>query len=209
MQERSLFSADNVDAECRRIRIADAELSFYEQVFSVEQSDQYLQALLANTPWRHDQITIHGKTMPLPRLQAWYSDVESVLHYSGMRVEPLAWTEALLSIHERVWSLTGLRFNGVLANCYRNGNDSVGWHSDNEAEFGTDPIIASVSFGESRQFDLKHLFKDDVQTIRCQLSHGSLLVMGNGVQKFWKHQLPKRKNITQPRVNLTFRNIVQ
>lgn len=209
MQERSLFSVDYSSSDCQHIRIPDAELSFYEQAFSVDESDRYLHALMQNTAWRHDQITIHGKTIPLPRLQAWYADAGLDLHYSGMTLEPLDWTEDLRSIHERLRLLTGLQFNGVLVNCYRDGSDSVGWHRDNEAEFGPDPIIASVSFGATRQFDLKHLSKDHVKTVKCQLSHGSLLVMGATVQQFWKHQLPKRKLITQPRINLTFRNIVQ
>ena len=208
MAEQALFSFDQPGSDYQRIQIPDAELLMYEQAFSVNESERYLRTFIEQTPWRHDEITIHGRTIPLPRLQAWYADNDAVLHYSGMSVEPLAWTPELLSVADRVAELSGLRFNGVLLNCYRDGYDSVGWHSDDEQEFGPDPIIASVSFGETREFVLKHRFNDDLKPVKCQLTHGSLLVMGRGTQTHWKHQLPKRKRVTKPRINLTFRNIV-
>ena len=208
MSEQAQFSFDLSGSDYQRIQIPDAELSMYEHAFSPAESDRYLQSFIDNTPWRHDEITIHGRTIPLPRLQAWHADKDAVLHYSGMSVKPLAWTDELLSTGERIAELSGLRFNGVLLNYYRDGFDSVGWHSDDEQEFGLDPIIASVSFGATREFVLKHRFKDDVKPVKCQLTHGSLLVMGKGTQTHWKHQLPKRKRVTEPRINLTFRNMV-
>jgi alkylated DNA repair dioxygenase AlkB len=207
MLEQALFNFGQPGNGYQRIQIADAELSMFEHAFSAAESDRYLQTFIDNIPWRCDEINIHGRTIPLPRLQAWYADKDAVLHYSGMSVEPLAWTSELFSIGERVTELSGLRFNGVLLNCYRDGFDSVGWHSDDEQKFGPDPIIASVSFGATREFVLKHRFKDDVKPVKCQLTHGSLLVMGKGTQTHWKHQLPKRKLVTKPRINLTFRNM--
>jgi len=208
MSEQAQFSFDFPGSDYQRIQILDAEISMVERAFSVAESDRYLQSFIDNTPWRHDEITIHGRTIPLPRLQAWCADKDAVLHYSGMSIKPLAWTDELLSIRERIAELSGLRFNGVLLNYYRDGFDSVGWHSDDEQEFGPDPVIASVSFGATREFVLKHRFKDDGKPVKCQLTHGSLLVMGKGTQTHWKHQLPKRKRVTTPRINLTFRNMV-
>ena len=208
MPEQSQFRFAQPAAGPTWIDIADAELSFYERAFSVDEADRYLRTLMAETPWRRDHITIHGRTIPLPRLQTWYADDGATLNYSGLSVPACAWTRDLVSIRDRVTELTGLRFNGVLLNCYRDGNDSVGWHSDNEAEWGPNPVIASVSFGATRDFMLKHLTLEEVDPVRCVLSHGSLLVMGDGVQTHWQHQLPKRKRVTEPRINLTFRNRV-
>jgi alkylated DNA repair dioxygenase AlkB len=208
MREQSLFSFDEPDGHPELIEIPDAALTIYHHAFSDEEANHYLKALMTNTPWRHDDIQIHGKLIPLPRLQQWYCDEYTVLRYSGMSLQPLRWTDELLSIRAHLKRLTDLSFNGVLVNCYRNGNDSVGWHRDNELQFGKNPVIASVSFGAARDFVLKHLYKAHEQPIKCSLSHGSLLIMGDTVQNYWKHQLPKRKDVALPRINLTFRNIV-
>lgn len=206
MLEQSQLNFDRAQAACEVIPIADAQLSLYADAFSTDESDHYLDTLIRRTPWRHDDITIHGRTIPLPRLQAWYGEKDAVLRYSGMSVPPLVWTDDLLSIRNRVASVTGLNFNAVLLNYYRDGKDSVGWHSDDEREFGPHPIIASVSFGASREFVLKHSVKAHVKNVKCTLTHGSLLVMGDTVQNYWKHQLPKTRRVTAPRINLTFRN---
>jgi alkylated DNA repair dioxygenase AlkB len=208
VREQLFFGVEPATANCVRRPIPDAELTFFERAFSSAESDHYFDALTRATPWRHDEITIHGRTIPLPRLQAWYAEAEAVLNYSGMRVPACVWTDDLLSIKRRINVLTGLDFNGVLLNYYRDGNDSVGWHSDNEVEFGPHPIIASVSFGATREFVLKHARDKTAATVSCALTHGSLLLMGRTVQNFWKHQLPKRKRVTEPRLNLTFRTIV-
>jgi alkylated DNA repair dioxygenase AlkB len=200
---------DEPSADVRRIAISDAELTYYRQAFSVDESNRFTRDLIENTPWRHDKIRMHGKSTPLPRLQAWYSHADAPLRYSGMRVEALKWTDQLKSIGQRVKALSGLDFNGVLLNCYRDGNDHVGWHSDDESEFGPNPIIASVSFGAARDFILKHRLRGDEKSVKVLLESGSLLVMGSNVQTHWQHQLPKRKRISEPRVNLTFRNIHQ
>ncbi|MFT4582711.1 MAG: alkylated DNA repair dioxygenase AlkB [Gammaproteobacteria bacterium] len=200
-----LFEEPNGDV--RRIAILDAELTYYRQAFSLDESTQFTRDLMANTPWRQDEIKIHGRAIPLPRLQAWYSDEGAALSYSGMHVEALRWTDELKSIGQRIKALSGLEFNGVLLNCYRDGHDHVGWHSDDESEFGPNPIIASVSFGAARDFILKHRFRRDEKPVKILLEAGSLLVMGRNVQTHWQHQLPKRKRIAEPRLNLTFRNI--
>ncbi len=116
-------------------------------------------------------------------------------------------TDPLNAIRERVRKLTGVSFNGVLVTLYRDGNDSVGWHSDDEKEFGEDPIIGSVSFGETRDFVLRHRYRRELPHVKCALRHGSLLLMGRGSQTRWAHQLPKRKRIARPRINLTLRTV--
>lgn len=208
MLELSLF--DEPPARDAGIEIAfhDAALTFYPDAFTASEADRYLGALLDTTPWRADTITIHGKSIPLPRLQAWYCDHDWPLHYSGIRVPALAWSETLRLIRVRLNDLIGLDFNGVLVNCYRDGNDSVGWHSDDEAEWGPNPVIASVSFGATRDFVLKHRRDKQIKPVTCPLTHGSLLLMGDQVQNAWQHQLPKRRRVTSPRVNLTFRNLL-
>jgi alkylated DNA repair dioxygenase AlkB len=206
LSQQSLFDSEP-ESDRRRIDLPDAELDFYPSAFSTAEADQHFELLRRDTPWRHDQILIHGKRIPLPRLQAWYADADVPLIYSGMRIAPLAITTPLDAIRKRVLDLTGLSFNGVLVTLYRDGNDSVGWHSDDEAEFGPDPVIGSVSFGHARDFILKHRYRADLAPVKCPLTHGSVLLMGPGSQTRWAHQLPKRKRITEARINLTLRNV--
>ena len=208
MHEQSLFADPPARESVLEIPIRDAVLRYHAHAFSGCEADRYFDALFETTPWRADTITIHGKSIPLPRLQAWYCDHDWPLHYSGMAVSALAWTPVLRSIRERVCELSGRDFNGVLVNCYRDGNDNVGWHSDDEAEWGPNPVIASVSFGATRDFVLKHRRDKAVKPVTCPLTHGSLLVMGETVQNTWQHQLPKRRRVTAARINLTFRNLL-
>ncbi len=208
MHEQSLFVDPPLRETVLEIPLRDATLKFHAQAFGADEADHYFDRLLKTTPWRTDMITIHGKSIPLPRLQAWYCDHDWPLHYSGMTVPALPWTEVLRSIRARVHELAGLDFNGVLVNCYRDGNDSVGWHSDDEAEWGPNPVIASVSFGATRDFVLKHRRDKSEKPVTCPLTHGSLLLMGDTVQNTWQHQLPKRRRVTNSRINLTFRNLL-
>jgi alkylated DNA repair dioxygenase AlkB len=123
-------------------------------------------------------------------------------------LRPCAWTAQLLEIRSRVESLSGARFNAVLLNYYRDGNDSVAWHADDEPELGPAPIVASASFGASRPFELKHRRRSDLDKVRMILHDGSLIVMGKTLQSNWIHQLPKVRSLDSPRINLTFRRIV-
>jgi len=147
-----------------------------------------------------------GKEVLVPRLQAWYGDTTTDYRYSGLRFTPLPWTPVLLDIKAEIESNFGMHFNSVLLNYYRNGQDSVAWHSDKEAALGPDPLIASVSLGIERKFDLKRR-DGNKQKISLGLADGSLLIMGRGLQQHWSHQIPKQPWITQPRINLTFRFI--
>lgn len=149
-----------------------------------------------------------GKTVPIPRLQCWMGDPQARYGYSGMRLKPGPWQQPVSAIRARVRQLTGQEFNSVLLNYYRDGQDSVAWHADDEPELGPEPVIASVSFGAERVFQLKHKFRSDAPRHRLILSSGSLILMDRTLQNKWLHQIPKSKSVTSPRINLTFRTII-
>lgn len=168
----------------------------------------YLNSLITQVVWEQKSSIIKGVSYKQPRLVAWYGDPGTTYTYSGSRNDPLNWIPLLLGLKERVERALNVVFNSVLANYYRNGNDSIGSHSDNEKELGDDPIIASLSFGSTRTFELKYCDKKkNIPDIQLELSAGSLLVMRGTTQKFWKHSIPKNLSVKEPRVNLTFRKI--
>ena len=144
----------------------------------------------------------------MPRLQAWFGEAHCRYAYSGLQLPPLPWTPALLELRARVEGLAGRPFNSVLLNYYRDGRDSVSWHSDDEKELGPDPVVASLSLGAPRRFQMKHRSRGDLPRPAWELGHGSLLLMGRGSQTGWRHQLPKQPGVKEARVNLTFRSIV-
>jgi len=188
-----------------RYDLPDAELTLYEGFFSKNDADRLYTTLLQNTGWKQEPITVYGKTYPTPRLTAWYGDPATSYTFSGSKWQPHPWNEDLLFIKREVEKTTGAAFNSVLLNLYRNGNDSVSWHRDNEEEFGPNPTIASVSFGETRPFHIRHKFRKELKKVEIPLTHGSLLLMAGPMQHFWEHQVPKTAKPIQPRINLTFR----
>ncbi|HEY9032557.1 MAG TPA: alpha-ketoglutarate-dependent dioxygenase AlkB [Pseudomonadales bacterium] len=165
------------------------------------QADDWFAQLYPIIDWRQDTIRIAGKHIPLPRLQAWYG--EHAYRYSGIDMAAASAPPLLEQIRQQVEQLTGRHFNAVLANLYRNGNDSVGWHSDDEPELGPAPVIASLSLGALRRFSLRPA--GGGQSLQLELAHGSLLLMTAGVQADWQHALLKAPAIKRPRINLTFR----
>ncbi len=187
--------------------LEDADLVLIENFFSKEESDSLYSQLLKNINWMETKIVVYGKEHDTPRLTAWYGDLGTEYTYSGLKMNPFPWTKDLLFIKEKVDSEAGVNFNSVLLNLYRTGQDSVGWHRDNEKEFGTNPVIASVSFGETRPFHLKHKFKKNIEKVIIPLTHGSLLIMKGTTQHYWEHQIPKTVKDISPRINLTFRII--
>lgn len=168
-------------------------------------ADALLAALFDSVAWEQHRITLFGKSVPVPRLTAWYGDAGASYRYSGLTVEPRPWTAELLALKRAVDAAAGSTFNSVLLNLYRDQNDSVAWHADDEPELGTNPLIASVSLGEVRRFQLRHNATKEVRTL--VLPHGSLLVMAGATQHTWKHRVPKETSPRGPRVNLTFRVI--
>ncbi|MGV3589178.1 MAG: alpha-ketoglutarate-dependent dioxygenase AlkB family protein [Adhaeribacter sp.] len=190
-----------------QLLMPNAEIYFWPQFFSPAQSDYYLAELIRTVGWQQDKIKMFGKELPLPRLTAWYGDPGKSYRYSGITNIPLPWLPVLLPLKEAVEVAAGHTFNSVLLNYYRHGQDSMGWHSDDEPELGPNPVIASVSFGQTRRFDFRHRHDKNIPKKSIWLENGSLLLMQGPTQHYWQHQVPKATKLTQPRLNLTFREI--
>lgn len=186
-----------------------ADVRLYESIFDLETRDRYWTHLLSDTRWQQDYLPIYDKQIPLPRLTAWYGDPDKAYSYSGIEMQPNPWTATLLEIRARVETIANRRFNSVLLNLYRHGKDGVAWHSDDESQLGTQPAIASVSFGATRRFSFKHKYRKDLKPIHLDLTSGSLLLMQGNTQHDWLHQVPKTAKPVEPRINLTFRTIVE
>ncbi|MDR5590887.1 alpha-ketoglutarate-dependent dioxygenase AlkB [Christiangramia sp. SM2212] len=187
--------------------IPDGNLEYYPDFLSLSQADKAFNFLMNAEVWRQDKIKMFGKEILQPRLTVLFGEVGKSYKYSGLEMHPIPFPEELKEIKEKCQSSPlNTEFNVCLANLYRDGSDSMGWHADDEKELGINPIIASISLGAERVFHLKH---KKIQTARqkIRLQHGSLLIMKGTTQEFWKHQLPKSKKVDSPRVNLTFRNI--
>lgn len=225
----AVHGLDGVDGY--RIAVPNGELIYIEQFFSQKISDRSVEYFLENdtvdwrtakwkqmTPeqlaairftniaWKQDSINLYGKTMPLPRLTAWYGDSGKSYTYAGIRSEPNEWNKGLLYLKQETERLADTEFNGVLLNWYRDGEDYLNWHADDEKELGRNPIIGSVNFGETRDFLLRRNI-DASQKISLPLKHGTLLIMRGELQHHWQHSVPKRKRVSGSRFNLTFRRI--
>lgn len=201
-----LFSSDaHVPAGLTPIPVVDGELAFMPQLPLPLANDLVLARLISETDWRSDTITLWGKQFLQPRLTAWHGD--AAYRYSGLTLTPQPFTELQEIIRQAVQTVTGCTFNSVLLNYYRDGRDSMGMHSDDEAELGVDPAIASVSFGAERVFILRH--KSSGERLRLKLSDGSLLLMAGSLQKHWSHGINKTTKVLGPRINLTFRTILK
>lgn len=201
-----LFSNQNA---LRKTILLDenCEAYVYPDFFTLNESQYFFENLLAKINWHQDEIRIYGKLVKTPRLSAWYSDEGKRYGYSKIVLTPLPLIDELKQIKERVEAETGSVFNSVLLNLYRNGEDSMGWHRDNEPELGINPDIASVSFGATRIFKLRP-YKTKTPVKSIELGSGSLLMMKGGTQHLWEHSVPKTKRVNSPRINLTFRTIV-
>ena len=184
----------------------DLEIDLYQDKRLDEKKDLWFKSCLHNLNWETGFIKIFGKTHQIPRLQAWYADNEIEYTYSGKKLQRHNWNYLLLEIKERIESITSFKFNSVLANLYRDGNDSMGLHSDDEKELGKNPVIASLSLGESREIYFKH--KNKKSNLVIPQASSQLMVMHGKTQKYWKHEIKKTKKIKKPRINLTFRNII-
>jgi alkylated DNA repair dioxygenase AlkB len=196
-------------AGLERIPMSDAEV-FYLDRLELAQSDmEILRLLIAEVPWRSEEVAMWGRKIPQPRLTSWHGDAGSVYAYSGIELHPSPWTSLLLDIKTRIEAAVGSAFNSVLINYYRDNRDSIGFHSDNEPELGEQPIIASLSLGQERTFILKHKRSKAAEPVRLRLASGSLLLMKGDTQRYWRHGVLKESRPCGPRVNLTFRTIVR
>jgi alkylated DNA repair dioxygenase AlkB len=186
--------------------LPDAELDFDPDFLPVARADQLFEELRREIAWETHRIKLFGRAIDSPRLSCWIGDAGASYVYSGSRFEPRPWPVALSALREEVSQAAGANFNSVLANLYRDGGDSMGWHSDNEPELGTRPVIASLSLGAVRRFAFKPRHGDGKPLV-LSLPHGSLLLMRGDTQKNYRHALPKTAKPVGERINLTFRRI--
>jgi len=188
------------------LHLPDAEIIYYPHFFDKKEAYAIFDQLANEIPWQQDDIKVFGKTHPQPRLTALFGNEGKPYSYSNIKMQPHPWNLLLLKIKSYVEIVTDTNFTTVLLNLYRDGKDSNGWHADNEKELGTNPVIASLSFGAERSFHLKHN-TDKSQKKSIVLENGSLLLMKGTTQHFWKHQIPKTSKPIASRINLTFRFI--
>ncbi|OUS26276.1 hypothetical protein A9Q99_18775 [Gammaproteobacteria bacterium 45_16_T64] len=207
MEQTGLFG--NAEEAPEIIKLPDGELILHRGFLSKSKADTLFSQWINSIPWQQDYITIAGNTLPIPRLQAWFGDNDSYYQYSGIALAPTPWTPALLTLKDIIQSAAGTTFNSLLINLYRNGQDSVSWHADDEIELGEKPTIASLSLGETRTFQLRHVNNRNLNTLSLPLAHGDLVIMKPPLQEYWLHQIPKSPHTTAPRINLTFRQIAR
>lgn len=186
--------------------LPDAEIIYYPHFFAKKEADAIFEQLKEETPWQQDNIQVFGKIHPQPRLTALFGNEGKSYSYSNIKMQPHPWNLLLQKIKSDIESVSKTNFTTVLLNLYRDGKDSNGWHADNEKELGRNPIIASLSFGAERVFQLKHNSIPGLKQ-NILLEHGSLLLMKGTTQHFWKHQIPKTSKPIGSRINLTFRII--
>lgn len=175
----------------------------YPDLFS-EQSTWYFQQLVSTIAWKQEPIKMFGKSVLQPRLTAWYGDADKPYSYSGITMQPLPWTDILLEIKTGIEAIAQVKFTSALLNLYRDGQDSMGWHRDNEKELGANPVIGSVSLGATRTFQLRH-YTDKKPIVSIPLTSGSFLLMKDETQHYWEHRIPKITKVISPRINITFR----
>jgi alkylated DNA repair dioxygenase AlkB len=221
----------NKELNCFLIKIPNGELLYSENFFDRNVSDRTVEYFLENDSndwktvdwrsldkeslsnvnfkninWHHDQIMMFGKKVFLPRYSAWYGDSDKPYTYSGLTLYPNKWNKGLLFIKHEIEKVSGVNFNSVLMNWYRDGEDYISWHCDDEKELGVNPVIGSVNFGATRRFQLRRLVNIN-EKVEIPLKHGTFLLMRGETQHYWQHAVPKEKKVKQARFNLTFRVI--
>ncbi|WP_109483430.1 alpha-ketoglutarate-dependent dioxygenase AlkB [Paraburkholderia sp. C35] len=179
------------------------DVAWFPDWLATDAAADVLARVVAEVAWLQDEMFTPAGRVPLPRLTAWQGEPDAVYVYSGIRNVPAAWTPAVAQLKAAVETTCGVPFNSVLLNRYRSGADSLGWHADRERELGAEPVIASVSLGATRRFDMQHNKTRVVQSYA--LKGGSLLVMRGRTQAEWRHRVPKEPKVQGERVNLTFR----
>ncbi|MGC1514079.1 MAG: alpha-ketoglutarate-dependent dioxygenase AlkB [Maribacter sp.] len=188
------------------LQLPDSDILYYPNFLSYEEANVHYKSLKKNISWQQDDITVFGKTYPQPRLTALYANNTRPYSYSNITMHPTLFTEELDLIKKKVEQVANVNFTTCLLNLYRSGQDSNGWHADNEKELGRNPVIASLSLGAERYFHLRHNTIKEAKH-KMVLEHGSLLLMQGETQHFWKHQIAKTKKQIGERINLTFRII--
>lgn len=198
-------------------KISDRCVEYFQENDDIDWKGAYWKAMpraalaqlgFRNIAWKQDAISLYRKTVPLPRLTAWYGDPGASYTYSGITSHPNPWNKGLLHLKNEIEQAAGVVFNSVLLNWYRDGDDHMSWHADDERALGINPVIASANFGETRDFVLRRL-DDKSRKLVLPLGHGTLLLMKGELQHFWEHSVPRRKRVEGSRFNLTFRRIVR
>lgn len=185
--------------------IENGEYIYCPNYFDRIESDLYFKKLKEGAIWKQETMNMYGKKIDFPRLTSWYGESDKPYTFSGITLHPHPWTKEIIEIKNKVENKASTYFNSVLLNRYRDGNDSISWHTDAEKELGLNPIIASVNFGATRKFQLRHV--KTKEKLEIELTHGSLLIMQGELQHFWQHQVPKTSKPIGERINLTFRVI--
>lgn len=198
------YQVDFLQFETSVLELDDADINYQSGFIEHAAALSLYQTLLEQTQWRQEVITVYGKQHPTPRLSCWMGNSDLDYGYSHIRMQPVKWSKTLLKVKQQIEHAADATFNSVLVNYYRDGQDSNGWHSDDEPELGKNPIIASLSLGAPRDFHLRHKQKNLKHKIT--LENGSLLMMRGPTQHFWQHHIPKRAHALG-RINLTFRTI--
>lgn len=199
------MSHKSTPASAEIIALGQAELHYYPHFLTADAGLALFTALRDSLCWEQSRIKVYGREHPIPRLNAWYGDEGISYRYSGRQFDAHPWLPALQQARQRIAAVCPQAFNSVLANYYRDGNDCMGWHADNEPELGRAPVIAALSLGSSRCLRFR-ANRDHRQTLNLDLAAGSLLIMGTGVQQQWQHSLPRRARAGQ-RISLTFRQV--
>lgn len=175
-------------------------------IFNPKKAQKYLETFLEEIDWRQDEVLMFGKKIITKRKVAWYAEDGVEYFYSGSKKKGLPFTQNLLQLKSEVENITQESYNSCLLNLYHDGEEGMGWHSDDEKTIVPESSIASVSFGAERKFSFKH--KESKQTISIALANGNLLEMKGKTQQFWWHSLPKSKKVKAVRINLTFRKMI-
>jgi len=196
---------NDIEYKTELLSLRNGECVYVPSFFSLPESNYYFQKLKNDIIWKQESMYMYGKQVMFPRLTAWHGDNEISYSFSGITFNPYTWSKELIEIKNRIEPIADTQFNSVLLNRYRDGNDSISWHTDAEKELGINPIIGSVNFGATRKFQLRHIHTKE--KVELELSHGSLLIMRGELQHFWQHQVPKTSQKIAERINLTFRKI--
>lgn len=203
MDQLNLF--DEPKEPGKQIEITNGAYIYIPNFYQPDKANSLFSSLREKIKWKQESMQMYGREVQFPRLTAWYGENDKPYSFSGITLQPFPWTSELMSIKKDIEPLSGVSFNSVLLNLYRDGKDSISWHTDAEKELGKNPVIASVNFGAERVFQLRHM--QTQERIDIPLKHGSLLIMLGELQHFWQHQIPKTKKPVGERINLTFRVI--
>ncbi|SIS79868.1 alpha-ketoglutarate-dependent dioxygenase AlkB family protein [Neptunomonas antarctica] len=193
--------------QSQTITAPQTELILYPEFLCASESLAIQSQLSAEIHWRQDSIQVYGKTHQIPRLQSFQGEPGIRYQYSNLVLETKLWHPLVLSLKTRIEQHCQHLFNSVLINRYRNGQDKMGWHSDDEPELGTNPVIASLSFGTERRFILRHRWDKQRPKIELNLGQGTLLLMAGQTQHYWQHTVPSSRRVQEERINLTFRYV--